>query len=309
MDDKQFSGELSTAKAFIEDYLLTRCRIKGKLHTSFKELERFFRNSPHGREQFERHQLEIDTYVRQCSLYGMEYVVDTYKYHIDFQEVEINEECARVTFTTNEIRKYRCTSEMTMVKEIPHSILLVRQRGRWLIEEHLTPMEFVESLRFYGKMTGISDLYAVQKMYLSEVTSMLADRKPYYMKNQESTDQYNREAVVSYALKYALMAEEEPQVGDMDESARFALACLEQGGWDWHMKQQVASERELQKGDLVKISNLTEGVHSMVVTGYIHSLFNKHLITGYLISQHGGYEKNVPLATKPYPREYVHITT
>lgn len=305
MDDKQFSLQLDAVKMFIQDYLWTRCRIKGKLLTQNKEIEQFFKNSSRGREQFERQWLELDTYVKQCTLYGMEYVIDRYKCHIDFQEVEINEDWARITLTTNELKKYKCSPELTVIKEIPHSMLLSKHRGKWFVEEHLTSLEFVDALQFYGKKKGIQDLKEVQKRYLNEVRQMKLANKTYSIRRPSEVCVYKREKALKYALHHALIPEEEAQGGDLDESARFVIRCLEEGGWSWDKKQHFGCENDLCIGDLVKITNLTEGVHSMIVTGYIHGLFNRHKITGYLVSQHGGCERNVPLAVKPYPREYV----
>ncbi|MGL4344037.1 MAG: hypothetical protein ACRCTE_02490 [Cellulosilyticaceae bacterium] len=305
MDDKQFSQEIDGIKGFIEDYLLTRCRIKGKLQSDTKELEVFFRNTPASKEELERHKLEVSTYVRQCMLWGHEYRIDTYKQHIEFKEVEIHNEHCRVTLTTDESRKYRCTEEITFVKEIPHTIVLYRHRGRWCIEQHLTTLEFVDTLLTYQKVFRIETLMQAQELYLDEVSTIKENTKAYSVKSIDEGGHYNRQKAIEYALEKVLepLESEESQ----EESKDFVLRCLEEGAWDLCMPQTVGSENELRLGDVVKITHSREGKKNMIVTGYIRSLMDSCKITGYLVSQHKDYEKNIPLATKPYPREYILI--
>lgn len=306
MNDKEFTQEIGGIKAFVEDYLLTRCRLKGKLEEDLHVLDGYFANMPYVQKQLRRHKLELDTYVEQCRLYRNEYLIDTYKYHVEFQEIEIHNEVACVALTTNEVKKFRCTNEMTMVKDIPHYMILQKQKGKWFVVEHQVILEFVGALEYYGDILGIKDMEEVQEIYLREADERREKMEPYSIKKKEIEVRYDRKKAVDYAIAHVLETDEEIE-GDRDEGEKFVVECIEQGGGSWNGYHREGTESELRLGDVVKIPSLTEGIHSMIVTGYIYYLFNHYKVVGYLVSRKDLNERHVPLATKPYPREYILI--
>ena len=237
--------------------------------------------------------------------------------------------------------QYKGIPAKTILKNLEHQFVLVKEGREWRIEEDTYEYEFDLAGPYELELRGRRQ--KKKKREFSQSREIRAIPKGIY----------NREKAVEYARKYALVPNTkewknyEAYGGDC---TNFVSQCLFAGGipfdhqgkyvthkWYWYSDQyrtpsftsadalktymlnnegfglvaQLGDMQSMKLGDIVQLGDLKETTHSMLVVGIVKEDGETPLTKDLLIAQHSGVDGirgfNIPLATKPNQRVYYNI--
>ena len=326
------------AQEFIRGYLQNYYKMLGEQRYNAYQFKDYFAYSLKGNYTFMKEEFLLK---QQIEHYKQQVVNLTFQrpvLHLAWKYIGGNNRMCNMRIGIDMEVQYKGILVKTLLKNLEHEFVLVKEGRDWRIEEDDYAYDFED----------------VQLDRFNRRGSVRKKKKHEFFRAKDIPKGiYNREKAVEYARKYALL----PNTKDWKnyeayggDCTNFVSQCLFAGGipfdhqgkyvtqkWYWYSDQyrtpsftsadalktymlsndgfglvaQVGDMQSMKIGDIVQLGDLEKTTHSMLVVGLVKEDGDLSLTKDLLIAQHSGVDGirgfNIPLATKPNQRIYYNI--
>ncbi|MEG0711912.1 MAG: amidase domain-containing protein [Niameybacter sp.] len=336
--------EVEQVKETITKYMEIHYKMLGNQHYNPYLYKDYFAYNLKGNYSFIQEEVALKNEIACYAQVGSHLMFDDPEVDVKWRMIHnIGKQC-QVHVGVDLKIKYKGIDTLTIMKNLEHFFVLVKEGSVWRIEEDRYLSEFKAPINSEkDKVKGVKRKTKRRKRWI------LASRE----EKVQPKGQYMREKAVAYAKKYALTPNTQEWKNYEEyggDCTNFISQCLFAGEipfdhqgkyvsekWYWYsdyyrtpsftsasaLKDYMISNtgfglvaklgtlESLQIGDIVQLGDLEKTTHSMIVIQIIKDENDSSLTKEVLVAQHSveggirGY--NIPLSSKPKTRLYYNI--